>query len=245
MVKHNFSKGRFLCLEGGDAVGKTTMASLVGAQLELAGKPVTVVKKRDLSFAEGFIFDRLTDLQRVLWDYPEDANIAEWGDQHWFHLLASWFSIWDRQRIQPLLAQGRWVIVDGWYYKYLARFMLKDAFQSQYLKDSFAHLTMPDCTAWLQMAPELAAVRRQTHKATESGALDGTAGGAAGFVSYQSSVQSQLQLLASRYHWNMIEANQSKHDVVSEICLAFMRDDEHINSSSIVQDPELLQREGK
>jgi dTMP kinase len=210
--------GMFVCFEGGDAAGKTTLASSVIDELHRRGlSPVLVDKKSIEGFEDPYLTDRMRDLRRVLWDYPQDAPIWEWGDHHWFHLIVSWFSVLDRCKIQPLLRQGRCVIVDSWYYKLAARFLLKPHFERSFILSSFAHLTPPDLVILVDVAPQVAATRRETFSATESGRMDGHVNGdAEDFVNYQERVLAELRLLGDD-KWVAINATHSSlEELVSQ-----------------------------
>jgi thymidylate kinase len=184
-----------VCFEGGDAAGKSTLAASVCEELRRRGKdPVLLDKKSADGFESPYLGQRMEDLRRVLWDYPDDAPLWEWGDAHWFHLIVSWFSVLDRCRVQPLLREGRCVVVDNWYYKFAARFLLKPDFERHLVLSSFRHLTEPDVVVFVDVDPRVAVTRRTAFSATESGRMDGyRKGGKDDFVEYQERVLESLR----------------------------------------------------
>lgn len=190
--------GILACFEGGDAAGKSSLAAGVFEAMCRRGEDPVLIDKKS---AEGFdglhLGDRMKSLRSVLWDYPQEAPLWEWGDPHWFHLLVSWFSVLDRCRIQPLLQAGKLVIVDNWYYKFAARFLLKKEFSSHFVLSSFQHLTEPDVVFFVDVNPRVAVTRRAKFSATESGRMDGaTTGDAEDFVNYQARVLDRLRAFA-------------------------------------------------
>lgn len=187
--------GSLVCFEGGDAAGKTTLALSVVDELRrrCVTDLVMVDKKSIENFHEPHLVERMTNLRRVLWDYPQDAPLWEWGDHHWFHLIVSWFSVLDQCRIQPLLREGKFVIVDNWYYKFAARFLLKSDFEKHFVLSSFRHLTVPDLVVFVDVDPRVAVTRRTNFSAPESGRMDGhSKGDHQDFVAYQEKVLEHL-----------------------------------------------------
>ncbi|HEY8209918.1 MAG TPA: hypothetical protein VIG99_20665 [Myxococcaceae bacterium] len=144
---------RFVVLEGMDGAGKATAAPRLASALRARGIPATFLSKREGCADLLDPGERLLKLRDVLWDYPEEEPIRRWGDQHWFHLLASWFSLVDQAGVRSLLARGRSVIADGWFYQYAARFALKPAFSPELIEACFGHLAVPDRVFLLDLDP--------------------------------------------------------------------------------------------
>jgi len=210
-------KGALVCFEGGDGAGKTTLSSSVVEKLRPDVTDLVMVDKKGTDFEGLYLSDRMKDLRKVLWDYPQDAPLWEWGDHHWFHLIVSWFSVLDRCKVRPLLERGKIVVVDGWYYKFAARFLLKPEFDQEVVLASFAHLTVPDLVVFVDVDPHVAVTRRQSFSSTESGRMDGhSKGDAEDFVSYQSKVLGQLRRF-SNDSWVRLDASQlSIEELVEE-----------------------------
>jgi hypothetical protein len=181
-------------------------------ELRRRGYDPVLVDKKGIEGFDPVLTDRLRHLRAVLWDYPQDAPLWEWGDPHWFHLIVSWFSVVDRCKIQPLLREGRLVVADSWYYKLAARFLLKPEFDQGFIFQSFAHLTKPDLVLLVDVDPQVAVTRRETFSATESGRMDGsTKGDAEDFVRYQDRVLEQLRRLCGD-SWVRIDATHRSLD---------------------------------
>ena len=191
-------RGRLICLEGGDATGKSTLATLLVEELRRCGEPACHVSKNQPSAADRDLCRHLEQLGEALWRYPPGAAIEAWGDEHWLHLLVSWFSVLDRACVQPALAAGQSVVVDGWTYKFRARFSLKTQLSAAHVERCFAHVSRPEQVVLLELEPEAAAERRSDFKRSECGHLDGHAESdpRSAFVAYQRRVgQRLLELL--------------------------------------------------
>ncbi|HEV7669553.1 MAG TPA: hypothetical protein VGS22_13600 [Thermoanaerobaculia bacterium] len=208
MSRTHCGTGTLVCFEGGDAAGKSAVAGAIAKLLQDRGLDLVLIDKKS---AEGFehpaLSDRMKDLKRVLWDYPADAPLWEWGDQHWFHLIVSWFSLLDHCKIQPLLKQGKFVVLDNWFYKFAARFLLKPEFEHHFVLSSFRHLTVPKLVVFLDVDPRRTVVRREAFSATEAGRMDGyKMGDSADFISYQERVLERLRCFRDT-GWVRIDAS--------------------------------------
>jgi thymidylate kinase len=146
---------RFVVLEEIDSAGQTTAAPRLAAALRARGIPATFLSQREGCADLLDPGERLLKLRDVLWEYPEEEPIRRWGDQHWFHLMASWFSLVDQAGVRSLLARGRSVIADGWFYQYAARFSLKPSFPPELIESCFGHLAVPDRVFLLDPEPRL------------------------------------------------------------------------------------------
>lgn len=213
MSRDSDHNGMLVCFEGGDAAGKSTLAASVTDQLRRQGlNPVMVDKKSAEDFRSPYLNERMATLRKALWDYPQDAPLWEWGDHHWFHLIVSWFSVLDQCKVQPLLNEGRIVIVDNWYYKFASRFLLKPDFDRAFIFGSFAHLTSPDIVIFIDVNPRVAVTRRERFSPTEAGKMDGYAnGGAEDFVSYQDRVLEQMRTMCNSA-WVRLDGTYSSQD---------------------------------
>ena len=215
MNEHRENQGMFICFEGGDAAGKSTLAQFLVDELRGRGlSAVLVDKKSAQGFSDACLETRMSDLRRVLWDYPPDAPLWEWGDHHWFHLIVSWFSVLDRCKVKPLLRNDNLVILDNWYYKFAARFSLKADFGRGFVQSCFSHLSVPDRVLLVDVDPRVAVLRRSEFSATESGRMDGHArGGAEDFVSYQEKVLRELHQFSDST-WVRLEASHATMDAL-------------------------------
>jgi dTMP kinase len=200
---------QFICFEGLDGAGKTSVSESVCEELRKAGLPVTFVDKKSVEFNHPYLGAHMAALKGILWDYVPDSPIHLLGDHHWLYLVASWFSVLDHCKISPCLAQGQLVIVDNWYYKFLARFRLKTTVQFAHVRACFSAIHKPDLVILLDADPAVAATRKRTFSASEAGNADGLSGlTTANFVQYQNRVRASLdELLSSE---NVVRVNTSE-----------------------------------
>lgn len=96
------ARGRFITLEGGEGVGKSTLAAALAAQLGARG--VTVVRTREPGGSPG-----AEELRRMILSPPDGV---EWGPVAEALLFYAARSDHLDRTIRPALSRGDWVICD-------------------------------------------------------------------------------------------------------------------------------------
>lgn len=218
--------GEFICFEGIDGAGKTTVAKALCARLLSEGRQPVFVDKRNPGFDAGYVDRHTAALGARIWDNGFDEPVGALGDRHWLHLVAAWFHALDHCRLRPLLSAGCNVVVDSWYYKFMVRFLLKgDGFTS--VQRCFAGLSQADCIILLDIEPRVAAARKRVFSPTESGNLDGLQGRTEdNFIAYQSRVRDLLLEFAARPHmdWLVLPAGSYCVDELVEAIVERLTD---------------------
>ncbi|KGX85213.1 dTMP kinase [Pontibacillus litoralis] len=212
--------GKFICFEGLDGSGKTTIAKNVAEQLKKTNDKVIFLNKKEVSFNTGYVDNHMSTIKKILWDYAPDDPLGELGDLHWLHLNLSWFSVLEQCKIKPLLNSSYTIIMDNWYYKLFARYTLKNNFDQELTKKSFQSLLKPDITIFLDVDPYVAVKRRDNISITESGNMDGLNGKTTtNFITYQSMVRGVLNDFCNEQKWKkfFIDHN-TEEEITNKAC---------------------------
>ncbi len=210
--------GRFICFEGLDGSGKSSAAALTAGRLAAAGEDVRFLRRKDPDAGDPALRGRLELLADLIWSYGE-TPIERFGDEHALFNVASWFSAIDRVRVRPLLAAGVSVVIDNWYFKFLARMQLKPALDPQLADLVFAHLSQPDEVVFLDVTPEAAADRKGSFTRGEAGGFDGYGRSSReNFTRYQAAVRPHLLKLAADHGWFAIDVDG--HDLDGVVAVA-------------------------
>lgn len=213
-----------ITFEGMDGSGKTTLARVVVELLLRDGLRVEHMEKKDVSFGTAYVQRHMAALKSVLWEYAPDDPLQELGDRHWLHLQASWFAALDHCRIRPANESGAVVVLDNWYFKIMARFLLKPHFEAREVMHAFAALTRPDFVFLLDLPAGTALRRKRQVSSAECGLLDGFSGrGSESFVSYQEKVREQMVKMGRERGWTVLDANQPP-DALAERCVTLIRE---------------------
>jgi thymidylate kinase len=197
-----------LVFEGVDGVGKSTVSRLVAEGLRASGHQLEFWDKKDTAFPNPFVERQMSAIKVALWDYPREANVLDMGNMHWMLLMASWFAAIDRQVVQPAREAGRLTVIDNWYYKFAARFLLKSDFDHQAVFSVFSLLAQPTKVIFLSVKPEVAAERKKGRFfPSECGVLEAPhLASAETFVAYQTQVQEKILSLCDRDNTIVVDA---------------------------------------
>jgi dTMP kinase len=213
----------FIVFEGMDGAGKTKVSSEVATRLSLQGAKVTYINKKNHSFDDRYVGAHMRTIRQLIWEYDQDAPLYKLGDEHWLHLMRSWFSTLDHAVIKPSMAdEDNLIIVDSWIYKFIARFMAKSGDAGAKALGVFSGLTRPDLVIYLSVEPEIAA-RRKTHfTMAECGNMDDLIGANKdNFIVYQTRIRCAFSLLAQDGNWHKIDtSHKSIEDVAQAAALA-------------------------
>jgi thymidylate kinase len=187
-------KAIFIAFEGTDGAGKSTVARATYDKVFESYPELNYIDKNRPPVSSGYTEFHMSRIREILWDYPDNAPLDQLGDRHWISLIAAWFQATDYAAIRPLMNAGVSCIADGWHYKYLARFLLKDTYLAEEALAIFSTIRKPDAVIFLDVDPVLAAKRKGSFRLSESGAYDGgNEDRLKSFIAYQNRVRSSYE----------------------------------------------------
>lgn len=205
--------GRFVCIEGIDGAGKSSIVRELSREKWPSFQGVKVIEKRDLSHGSDFEKRHLTALGSLLWEKSTSEPRHLFPSSYWLYLLASWFSLVGNGLVVDWLRDGNLVLSDGWVYKVLARFALKRDINQTLLQGLIDDIVSPDVVIFLDLDPKVAAEKKDHFGLSESGALDGYGmPNKENFIRYQSRVVDEYDKLR-RSNWVKIDSKNGWFEV--------------------------------
>lgn len=138
----------FVAFEGADGSGKSTLAPLVAAMMGAAG--VEFRTKSHVPEGPSFATAEMAALRKNLWPDSGIPDILEYPAQYWVLLQAAWYTLATRFTVEPTLQSGDTLVVDGWYYKFLAKAAM-DSLDPLLLETAFAGVAVPDLVVHLNV----------------------------------------------------------------------------------------------
>jgi thymidylate kinase len=207
--------GRFIALEGPDGVGKTAVARHLGkvtyeaaveaairrsasVGLEADSLPLVFVPRRQISRSSAYAARLMGHLATMLWHSGDSPDLP---DSFWVGLQAAWFTAHADTVLQPLLAAGYDVIVDGWLYKFWSKLLIQGYTQHD-LDVIFARVRKPDAVVLLTADIGALFDRREQFRPAELGMHAGyTKLDRQSFVDYQQAGVDLLRTFAVEHAW--------------------------------------------
>jgi dTMP kinase len=189
-----------IAVEGIDGAGKSTVAREIVERLQVISIEACYADKKAAGQVAPDIAARADALSRLIWN--ADAPVDRFGTLHWILLIASWYSALDR--IQPLFSEhaDRVVIVDGWYYRNIAKTIVRASADERWLDSLFTPAVDPDVVVLLDVDPKVVWTRRSEFTDTELGRWDGFGGEPVdAFCGYQARIRQELVGMSDKRGW--------------------------------------------
>lgn len=208
-------QGKFIILEGIDGSGKTTIAEMLTDRLQQEGMGANFLNKKYSDYPEGFLREFTKKIGDALWTPTHGAPVTDVTDFGWYYLHATWYSVLANNALRNSLEEFEYTIMDGWYYKILARFLAKDKYEAADLALPFKHLPKGDLVMYLDIDPRIAVERKTGFSDAELGRNEGLSGDAVNdFIAYQSTVKDVYDTFARDLNWYRVDAGKTLDEVL-------------------------------
>ena len=213
--------GKFVVIEGIDGSGKTTIAHNISDLLNEKGCKSIFINKKNTDICDDYIKKFMGNIRKSLWENLPTDPVGEVPEKAWLFLHSLWYTMMEEKVIKPLIEEYDYVIMDGWYYKFLARHLTNGEFNFDLSYSIIDTLTSGDYIYLLDIEPEECFKRRSDYKPSELGAHevgkeDKGESNLDKFVRYQSMVRSRFIDFGKKYGFVVVDTNNKGIEEVSE-----------------------------
>ena len=188
-----------IALEGIDGAGKSTVAREVTRQLQQASVDASFIDRKAWGGSEPGTAARTETLAQLIWGGEASEDL--FGPLHWIFLIASWYAALERTQPWPQDPDSV-VVVDGWYYRPIAKTVVRAGADPAWLDSLFEFAVTPEIVVLLDVAPATAWARGTAFTEAEIGRWDGYHGAPdTAFCTYQGRIREELVRMAKCRNW--------------------------------------------
>ncbi len=206
------NKGKFIVVESINSSIRKYVSSLIYKENP---QNYLYIKKREIVCNDAAIAEIQKKLSELMWPHNDSEIGKKLPFQYWLHLQVCWYSLRTKFDVNPILSENISVIVDSWYYSFLAKSLI-GGINKDYLIETFKHISMADQVVlilvkdfeqlWKDNVVEIKPSKFGVHQGYVDESKET-------FLKYHMNLQNELLKIADEYHWLIIPQNElkSKH----------------------------------
>lgn len=220
METHNI--GKLVIIVGIDGAGKTTLLGKIERLMEESGKSSICLERKlfneytsEFSVSE-YVKNYMRCLSGLLWGSQKQDPVTDLSDDVWLYMHAIWYDVFQKNILTPALRKYDYVIIDSWYYKIMARFLVNSNYQEKLFEQVFGKLYKGDIGIMLDADVELCVKRKRELSPGEVGRHHGElteTDPRKRFVKYQTKVREQLLKISNRNKWLICDVKSDWTDL--------------------------------
>lgn len=206
---------RLIVIEGIDGSGKTTLAEKLCERLDNA----VFLNKKSVDASTEFQNQFMVSIRKVLWENDKDAPINEIEEESWLYLHLLWYHMLQENVIKRYMNQYENIVMDGWYFKFLARHIVNDKMDAEYAYTLMSRLVQGDIVMLLNISPEQCYERKNGVRLSECGIhkCSSINNPRDSFCSYQQEVYDTYKILGNRFNFIDIDATNPVEEIVQQM----------------------------
>lgn len=209
-----------ISFEGIDACGKTSTLIEVERMLKEKGiKTISINKKSVDRYPTQFLRDYMKKVSSIIWEFTSLDPVGEIPEEVWVHKHALWYTMLNKYIIEPLRKEYEIILIDGWYYKFLARHLSNGEYNFDLTFKIFDSIQACDLAFLFDVNPEECFKRREEFKPSELGEHSKVKGKSEKerFIHYQNEVRNNYLKLAKGQNFKLLDLNNKTSEEVSSL----------------------------
>ena len=207
---------KLIIIEGIDGSGKTTLAKELSKRITNS----IFLSKKTIDANTEFQKNFMDMIKFPLWNNKSN-NIDEIDEESWMYLHMLWYHMVQEFVLKRYLKSSLdYIIMDGWYYKFLARHMVNDKMNIELVLSLFSRLFKGDTVIMLDVSPNICYQRKGHPSPSECGIhkhMQKEYDDYVSFCSYQHEVSLALKSLDKYYNFKYIDASQTIDKTIENI----------------------------
>ena len=210
---------KLVVFEGIDGSGKTTLAKHLRNEL---GERAFFLSKKSVDADTVFKKQFMLEVKPILWERKPNEPISQIDEESWLYLHILWYHMLQNFVINNKLKEYEYVIMDGWYYKFLARHFVNNKMDSSTAMYLVNRLLQPDKIFLLNVPPEICFYRKGIIKPSECGIHEKgveTEFVIKDFCEYQNKVYAAYLEILNGLSPCIIDASQAVSSILDEIII--------------------------
>lgn len=223
----------FVALEGIDGVGKSTIAKKISEEYD----DWIFISKKSICNTDSFVRLEMETIAGLMWKNDFGKNDHQIWEKYYIFLQATWYSLLFKYVIEPELKNGKNIIIDGWFYKFLAKIKSSNA-KADLIESLFHDIGGPNHVILLDEQPLNAYKKKKVISAYEFGTHHGyKVNSVDSFTSFQGMIKDNLMDLSRELKWEIINVeNKSIEENIQMVsrCLEKINEGEKIEHESFI-----------
>lgn len=208
---------KLIVFEGIDGSGKTTLAKKLSGYY---GDNAIFLSKKSIAASTDFQVKFMSEIRSILWERKPNEEISEIDEESWLYLHSLWYHMLQEFVIKFKLQQYEYVIMDGWYYKFLARHIVNNKMDTSVAEFITGRLLKPDNIFLLSILPEICLERKGYVKASECGIhKDKLNLSKQSFIDYQTDVYNAYLKILKNDNMKIIDSSGCVEDIIHQIVM--------------------------
>lgn len=211
---------RLIIIEGIDGSGKTTLANELRNTLNEKYKlSALFLSKKSVDASTPFQQAFMKNIRRSIWQNAVVDPVNEIDEETWLYLHMLWYHMLESFVIKNKFYKYDYLIMDGWYYKFLARHIVNNKIDIETSEQMLSKLINGDVVFLLNAPSDICLKRKNGVKLSECGVHKNNIKDSMGdsFCKYQDEVFDAYKSLKQKHGFIDIDSSGTIEESIKQM----------------------------